>query len=87
MNNDQMMKSRSKKKLPTWRLFIRVTLLGILAGSIITGYSLKTIGMNRWSENGDWLYQLSVGDESSSWFQKAVIATGGESAYGHCHKR
>ncbi len=77
MNNDQMMKSRSKKKLPTWRLFIRVTLLGILAGSIITGYSLKTIGMNRWSENGDWLYQLSVGDESSSWFQKAVIATGG----------
>lgn len=67
----------TSRKLTTWRLFIRVTLLGILAGSIITGVSLKTMGMKRWSENGDWLYQLSVGDSSSSWFQKAVIATGG----------
>ncbi len=66
-----------KKTLPTWRLLIRMTLLGILAGSIITGYSLREIGMNRWNHNGDWLYQLSVGDESSSLFQKAVIATGG----------
>ncbi|MAR00925.1 MAG: hypothetical protein CMI00_10380 [Oceanospirillaceae bacterium] len=66
-----------KKKLPTWRLFIRITALGIVTGIAITGLSLKEIGTNRWNQNGDWLYQLSVGDESSSIFQKAVIAAGG----------
>ena len=66
-----------RKSLPIWRLLLRATLLGILAGSVITGFSLREIGMKRWSQNGDWLYQLSVGDASSSVFQKAVIATGG----------